>query len=87
MQGRIFGFNISTAHLWSQLKAKRRGKNSRGHPLPGQPDRRHRQPLLPEAIHHITSQLMLHELNRRLLDEMVFGVAAHFCMTLAIIPK
>ncbi len=32
-------------------------------------------PLVP-AIHHIPAQLMLHELDRRLLDEMVFGVGA-----------
>jgi hypothetical protein len=29
------------------------------------------------AIHHFPTQLMLHELDRRLLDEVVFGVGTH----------
>ena len=35
------------------------------------------------AIHHIPAQLMLHELDRRLLDEVIFGVGGHgvaFCV-------
>jgi hypothetical protein len=40
-----------------------------------------------DVLSHLPTQLSPHELDRRLLDEMVFGVAAHFFMTLAIIAK
>jgi hypothetical protein len=39
------------------------------------------------AIHHFPTQLMLDELDRRLLDEVVFGVSAYDSITFRIMAK
>ncbi len=52
MRGRILGFNTSTAHVWGQLKAKwEKGKGRCDRAIARQPDRRHRQPPLPDHRH------------------------------------
>ena len=39
------------------------------------------------AIHHIPIRFVLHELDRRLLDQVVYGVAAHDSMAFRIMAK